>query len=609
MALRADDEQPSGLPDLVRLAGDFRLVLGQLFGKELPGVQNLLVVRVGVARGVHNDLLGVPRLGQVRPGKVFGVAPQHDIGAAARHVGGYGDGPQLARLGDNLRLFFVVLGVQQVVLDALPGQELGKKLVFLDGHGAHQHGLALFVALLDLLDDGPELSGLGLIDHVVVVAALVGAVGGDLDDVQVVDGPEFLLLRHGRSGHAGELVIEPEVVLEGNRRQGPVFAVDVDMLLGLDGLVEAVGVPPAKHQPAGELVHDDDFPVLHHIVDVPFHGAVGLEGLVDVVADGGVGGVGEVLHMEVLLGLGNAPGGKGGGFGLFVHHIVRVDVRGLLFLVVHLDHHLLFQLRDEHLRQVVHLGGLLPLAGDNEGRPGLVDKDGVHLVHDGEGMAPLDQLLGVDAHVVPEVVEAHLVVGSVGDVGGVGLLALLGGQPVDNEAHLEPQETVDLAHPLAVALGQVVVDGDNVDPLPRQGVEVGGKGRHQGLALAGLHLGDAALMEDDAAHQLHPVGPEAQHPVRRLPGGGEGLGENVVQSLAVLQALFELLGLCLELGVAHGLVLIGHGLNFVRDGGNGFQLPGAVVAENLLNQAHDCLKLPFDCSAARKGGNFIVKQA
>ena len=35
---------------------------------------------------------------------------------------------------------------------------------------------------------------------------------------------------------------------------------------------------------------------------------------------------------------------------------------------------------------------------------------------------------------------------------------------------------------------------------------------HQGFALAGLHLGDAALVEDDAAHQLHPVGPEAQHP-------------------------------------------------------------------------------------------------
>ena len=110
----------------------------------------------------------------------------------------------------------MVLGVQQVVLDALPGQELGEELVLLDGHGAHQHGLALGVALLNLGDDGPELPGLGLVDHVVVVIPLVGPVGGDFHNVQVVDGAELLLLRHGRTGHAGELVIEPEVVLEGD---------------------------------------------------------------------------------------------------------------------------------------------------------------------------------------------------------------------------------------------------------------------------------------------------------------------------------------------------------------------------------------------------------
>ena len=147
-------------------------------------------------------------------------------------------------------------------------------------------------------------------------------------------------------------------------------------------------------------------------------------------------------------------------------------------------------------------------------------------------MAPLHQLAGVDAHVVPQVVEAHLVVGAVGDVGGVGGLPLLGGQAVDDQAHLQPQEAVDLAHPLAVALGQVVVHRDDVDAPARQGVEIGGEGGHQGLALTGLHLGDAALVEHDAAHQLHPVGPHAQHPVRGLPHGGEGLRQDVVQGLA-----------------------------------------------------------------------------
>ena len=69
---------------------------------------------------------------------------------------------------------------------------------------------------------------------------------------------------------------------------------------------------------------------------------------------------------------------------------------------------------------LVELGGLVALAGDDQGGAGLVDEDGVHLVHDGEGVAPLDHVLLVDGHVVPQVVKAELVVGAVGDVGGVG---------------------------------------------------------------------------------------------------------------------------------------------------------------------------------------------
>ena len=76
----------------------------------------------------------------------------------------------------------------------------------------------------------------------------------------------------------------------------------------------------------------------------------------------------------------------------------------------------------------------------------------------------------VDGHVVPQVVEAELVVGAVGDVGGIGGLALgRADHAVDDQAHRQAQEAVDLAHPLAVALGQVVVDGDDVDALARSG--------------------------------------------------------------------------------------------------------------------------------------------
>ena len=58
----------------------------------------------------------------------------------------HGDGAELARLGHDFRFLLMVLGVQQVVLDALPGQQAAEQLVLLNGHGTHQHGLALGVA-------------------------------------------------------------------------------------------------------------------------------------------------------------------------------------------------------------------------------------------------------------------------------------------------------------------------------------------------------------------------------------------------------------------------------------------------------------------------------
>ena len=431
------------------------------------------------------------------------------------------------------------------------------------------------MALLHLTDDRPELARLGLVHHVVMVYALVGTVGWDLHNVQIVDGAELLCLGHGGTGHTGELIVQTEVVLEGDGSQGLVFTVDVDVLLGFNGLMQTIGVPAAEHETAGELVHNDNLAVLHHIVNVPLHGAVGFQGLIDVVVQRGVGGIGQILYMEELF-----------------------------RLVIQLHNYFFLQAGDEHLRHIVHLGGLFALPGDNQGGTGLIDQDGVHLVHDGEAVAPLHQLAGVDAHIIPEIVEAHLVVGAVGDVGGVGILALLRGQAVNDQTHLQAKEAMHLAHPLGVTLGQIVVDGDDVDALAGQRVQIGGEGGHQRFAFAGLHLGDPALMQHDAAHQLHPVGTHPQHPVCSLPHGGKGLRQNVVQRFAVGETLLELRRFGLKLRIGQGLVFVGHGFDFIHDGIDGFQLAGAVIAENRFQKAH-WLQTSFHASARRRAGEII----
>jgi hypothetical protein len=157
-------------------------------------------------------------------------------------------------------------------------------------------------------------------------------------------------------------------------------------------------------------------------------------------------------------------------------------------------------------------------------------------------VAALHALLQPPGHVVAQVVETELVVGAIGDVGGVLLAALLRGHLGEDDADLQAEEAVHPAHPLGVALGQVVVDRDDVHALAGQRVEVGRQGRDQGLALTGAHLGDVPAVQRGTAHDLHIEVTLAQGPLGRLADGGEGLGKQVVERLTVGQALAELAG-------------------------------------------------------------------
>ena len=135
----------------------------------------------------------------------------------------------------------------------------------------------------------------------------------------------------------------------------------------------------------------------------------------------------------------------------------------------------------------------------------------------------------LELHVVAQVVEAELVVRAVGDVGAVGLAALLVGQVVHDDADGEAQEAVDLAHPLRVALGQVVVHGDDVNAAAGERIQVAGKRGDQRLAFAGLHLGDLAGVQHHAADQLHVEVAHADGAHAGLAHDREGLGQDLVE--------------------------------------------------------------------------------
>ena len=135
VALRADDVQAAA-------------------GHHLAPLREALRVELRERRRIIGVLLAAAAL---REREELRVSAQHDVGAAAGHVGRDGDGALAAGLGHDLGLALVLLGVQHVVLDA-PLVELAREhLGGLDRDRADQHRLPLGVALDDLLDHGVEL--------------------------------------------------------------------------------------------------------------------------------------------------------------------------------------------------------------------------------------------------------------------------------------------------------------------------------------------------------------------------------------------------------------------------------------------------------------------
>ena len=484
-------------------------------------------------------------------GQELDVAAEHDIGTTTGHIGGDGDGALAAGDRDDLGLAGVLLRVEHLMVDARHVEQRGDDLGGLDGCGTQQHRLALGVALGDVLDDGGQLLLLGAEDEVVLVLADHRLVRRDRQHAQLVGAHELGGLGLGGTGHAGELVVHAEVVLQGDRGEGLVLGLDLHVLLGFQRLVQTLVVTAARQDTAGVLVDDQNLAVGDDVVAVTQEEFLGLDGVVEVADECGVARLVQVVDAEEVLDLGDA----------------RVENADDLLLLVDLIVLVAGQLRHETRELAVPTGHVaLGRAGDDQRGTGLIDEDGVDLIDDGVMVAALHQIGLLPRHVVAQVVEAELVVGAVGDVGVVLLAALRRLLVGDDAADVHAEEAVDTTHQLALVARQVVVDRDHVHALAFECVQVARERRDQGLAFTGLHFGDIAPVQGRATHELHIEVTLSQSALRHLTDGGERFGHQLVKVLTVVQSLLELGGLAFEflVGQSGNLVLKGiHGLGHV----------------------------------------------
>ncbi|OPY65435.1 MAG: hypothetical protein A4E57_03202 [Syntrophorhabdaceae bacterium PtaU1.Bin034] len=500
---------PLGPEDMQAAHGDYLLLL--LFAY-LPGLFKGLGIRLPVLLPLRHHLR-----------EKSWIASEEDIGPPSCHIGRDRDSLVSACLGHYFGFPFMDFRIQYMVRYPFPFQHLRKTLRLVDRKGADEHRFALRIQLLDLFHHGPELLFFRPVNDVGVIVPDERPVCGDDHNVQVIRLSEFHGLRIGRAGHARQLLVHSEIILERHGGEGLVLPLDLHVLFCLKGLVETVAEASAGHEPARKLVHDDDLPVFHDVIHVPAEQVVGLQGLVDMVEELHIFGIIEVVHLEDLF-----------------------DARDALFgeisafcLLVYLEIIVLFQLVDDSVDPVIFVRRFLGRTRNDKRCPGFIDKDTVHLVHDGVVELPLHELVEIVLHIISQIIEAEFVVRAVRRVTTVRFLSFRVIEAMDHHADGNIEKRIDGPHPFCVTTCQIVVHRDHVNAETGKGVEIHGKGCNEGLSLARRHFRYLPFMEHDAAYKLHVEMTHSQGPSRCLPDDREGFGQKGIQLFAIFQTFPE----------------------------------------------------------------------
>ena len=132
--------------------------------------------------------------------------------------------------------------------------------------------------------------------------------------------------------------------------------------------------------------------------------------------------------------------------------------------------------------------------------------------------------------------------------------------------------------------------------LSRQGIEIGRQDSDQRFALAGLHLRDAALMQHDAADELHAERLHAQYTPRGLARRGKRLRQQVVERRAFGVALLEFVGLGAQLLIRERGVFVRQCIDLISERIEPLELMVAVRTKYFFEKTH-LLTLLVQCNS------------
>ncbi len=183
---------------------------------------------------------------------------------------------------------------------------------------------------------------------------------------------------------------------------------------------------------------------------------MGLEGLLHVVKEFGLGRIIEVFHSQKPFTRCHTLFSQTDGPGLFIHCKIGFS----------------FQVRANLIDLVVKIRRIFRWAGNDEWCPCLINEYAIHLVYYGIVKFPLDHILKGVLHVVSKVVESELVISAVGYIGPIGRLALCILKTVDYYPNIQTEKAIYLSHPLRVTGCQIVINSNHMDPATGKCIQI-----------------------------------------------------------------------------------------------------------------------------------------
>jgi hypothetical protein len=276
-------------------------------------------------------------------------------------------------------------------------------------------------------------------------------------------------------------------------------------LLGFDGGVQTRGPAAIESDPALELIDHLDGAVFDDVVDVAVQQGVSVKRILDGLVNRQTAIVKEIPASQGILYCANSSVGQ--------RHIVGSRIDREVLSRTEIEHDLVGNVGEAVVARFP--------AGDHQRDARLVNQDGVGLIDNGGVKLAVNLLIGSHGYTVAQEVESDLVLGGIGNVGGIGGPSLSRRHPLLNMRDRETQQAVDAAHPSGVPAGEIVIDGHHVDAATLAREPRDGRRRGQRFALPGLHLGDRAARERERPPQLHVIHVLPQGAER----GGRGKGD------------------------------------------------------------------------------------